>query len=289
MSSTFWRHAGALGQRTTLLLALAAVGGCATTRPASSVVPRDLVEARAAASRASASPNANMACDELREAELALEAAEAAQRDDPEAGATRDLAYLALRKAERARIAGIYAAELQALENARAAVTRLQVNLGRREAAVEENQRQLESMLEAKERAIGRLERSLADASGPTGALRRDGTGYVVVIPSEAFFEWRQTRLRPRAGAQLDAIAGALTAAEGQRVVIAVSADSAGERFDRGLDAPGLAKRQAERIRDQLRARGVEAVVEARGEKGAAASVEILVSGGPQAPATASR
>jgi hypothetical protein len=111
------------------LLALAC--GCAAT----SVPSRELVAARTEVARARWSPLAERALPELVEAEAALEEAEAEARVHPGSAAAEDVAYVARRKAERARIAGLYAADLEALHRARASVAQRRAMVLRRRRA----------------------------------------------------------------------------------------------------------------------------------------------------------
>ncbi|MBK9305027.1 MAG: OmpA family protein [bacterium] len=86
--------------RTIVLLIVVAVAalmcGCGSTAPS------ELTGARAAYERASAGPAANLSPQELHKAQTALEKAEAAFKDDADSYRTRDLAYVAQRKAEMA-------------------------------------------------------------------------------------------------------------------------------------------------------------------------------------------
>ncbi|UQA58052.1 DUF4398 domain-containing protein [Polyangium aurulentum] len=100
------------------VLSLAGCGGAAVPSP-------ELAAARVEISRARWSPLAERALPELSEAEEALAQAEAEHLRRPGSAAERDAAYVARRKAERARISGLYAADLEALHRARRSVERL--------------------------------------------------------------------------------------------------------------------------------------------------------------------
>src|SRR3954447_3437356 len=73
------------------------LAGCGTTPP-----PRELVDARAAYEKASSGPAAQLKPDQLHEAKVSLDQAEQAYLDDPSADKTRDMSYIAERKAELA-------------------------------------------------------------------------------------------------------------------------------------------------------------------------------------------
>ncbi len=79
----------------------------------------ELRRARAAVALAWASPNAPLALEELGEAGRALEFAEQEARARPGSQEARDAAYVAERKAERARLAALVEVNRQALHTAR--------------------------------------------------------------------------------------------------------------------------------------------------------------------------
>ncbi|MDO9172975.1 MAG: OmpA family protein [bacterium] len=86
--------------RTTGLLIM--VAGAVLMCGCGSTAPSELTGARAAYERASVGPAAKLSPEELHKAQLALDKAEAAFKDDADSYRTRDLAYVAQRKAEMA-------------------------------------------------------------------------------------------------------------------------------------------------------------------------------------------
>ena len=80
----------------TMALGLFSVAGCATA------TPRELVDARSAYDHASASRAADLSPAELHKAKEALLKAEESWRIDPNSPRTRDLSYVAQRKAQLA-------------------------------------------------------------------------------------------------------------------------------------------------------------------------------------------
>ena len=80
----------------TAIICAGVLGACATT------VPIELVDARDAYHRASVGNTAQVAPAELHVANLALAQAEQSFRTDPDSYRTRDLAYVAWRKAQLA-------------------------------------------------------------------------------------------------------------------------------------------------------------------------------------------
>ncbi|KYF77058.1 hypothetical protein BE17_05305 [Sorangium cellulosum] len=83
-----------------LCAALYAASGCSAAIP-----PKELVDARSSYTRAAEGPAASLAPAQLDTAKQALSRAEGAFNEDPEAQQTRDLAYIAERKAREAEAA----------------------------------------------------------------------------------------------------------------------------------------------------------------------------------------
>lgn len=86
--------------------------GCATTPP------NELVNARSAYQIASEGQAARLAPVELHKAQQALDRAEQSFQKEPDSTVTKDLAYVAQRKAELARAAGIMAADASRKDSA---------------------------------------------------------------------------------------------------------------------------------------------------------------------------
>lgn len=99
---------------------VASFAGCAT------VAPKELTDARSAYRNASEGPAAQLAPAELHKASEALVLAEESFRKDSDSVQTRDLAYVAQRKAERAEAVGVMAADKTIKDQADAAFQREQ-------------------------------------------------------------------------------------------------------------------------------------------------------------------
>src|SRR6185503_16933918 len=105
--------------RSTLLtigtLLAACVGACASTQ-----APQELSDARSAYLRAQTpgGPAAQFKPDQVHEAKVALDKAEQSFLDDPKEQKTRDLAYVAQRKAELAEASGVSQQALSTKEQA---------------------------------------------------------------------------------------------------------------------------------------------------------------------------
>lgn len=88
-----------------MVLLFAFVVGCAT------VPPNELVNARSAYQRASMGPAQQLVPAELHKAQQALDQAEKSFKDDSDSFKTKDLSYLAQRKAEQAEALAVIAAD----------------------------------------------------------------------------------------------------------------------------------------------------------------------------------
>jgi outer membrane protein OmpA-like peptidoglycan-associated protein len=97
--------------------------GCATTPP------HELVNARLAYQRASEGQAARLAPAELHKAQEALNRAEQSFQKDPDSTVTKDLSYVAQRKSELARVAGILAADTSRKDSAEATFQREQTEI----------------------------------------------------------------------------------------------------------------------------------------------------------------
>lgn len=255
--------------------------GCAS---APTPPPADLLAARAALRRAELSSSAELALPDLREAKDALADAEDAHRASPGADASFDAAYLARRKAERARIAGLYAADLEALETARRTAARLRVNLDRRDAAAETREREAVEEERERERARAELATALEDWKGKDGEVRHDEDEIVLVLPAASFFELGTTKLRGACKQRVTAFVEAFRDGPPARIIIRVTADAGGK----GTDPALFAKRRAALLRDTLIQRGIGLdLIDIEGQHGDSATVELVLREVPMAAPTA--
>ena len=96
-----------------LLACIGLLGACASTAPS------ELVSARAAYKRASSGPAAKLAQADLHVANEALTKAEQSFADDPDSYMTKDLSYVAERKAQIAEATASISMEQQDQANAK--------------------------------------------------------------------------------------------------------------------------------------------------------------------------
>lgn len=251
---------GSLG----ILFALAA--GCASTP-----VPSELVSARSAYQEAQSSPAASVAPAELLTARQALDRAESAFENEPDAQRTRDLAYIAQRKAQWATAQGSisYAhrqveqarrdlvttqSQLQQKTSAELARTQQQLATGQQQLAMTQEQVQAErqARMQAEQRARDAI-KSLAEVA----AIREDQQrGTVITLSGAVLFTSNQASLLPIAREKLDQVAEALKQqAVEQAIVVEGYTDSQGS--DKVNEE--LSLRRAQAVRDYLVTRGVPA------------------------------
>jgi len=239
--------------------------GCATA-----TAPPELINAQTAYQRASQGPAATRVPDELHRAKVALDTAQQAYGKDPNGAATRDLAYVAERKAElaeakaqveadrelSAKAANDYTRNLAAANQqskADAERARAQANEAERQrqadaSSAEERVRTEQRGREAAERRADAASQDLARIA----QLREEERGLVLTFSGDVLFATDQSTLLPSAGMKLDQLAAALNQSE-QKLTIEGHTDS------RGSDAHNqdLSYKRAGAVRDYLIARGI--------------------------------
>ena len=259
-----------------LLLALA-LAGCAAQE---SLPPRDLVAATHALAVAQASPYADAATEELADAEALLTAAERDQALRPTSFRAADSAYLARRAAELARLAGVYAADREALDKARSAAENLRAALVRRDALIAAVERRREDDTQARAALHRAHLRALETARGLDAEIVERPDGLVFRLSVEQTFLPGTSLLRTGADDRLASLARALASAPRPlEIRLQVLDDLPGA----GTGAALLAARRLQRLHDVLRRRGVPAGVflAPRRHPPPGAQVDVLVEDPP--------
>lgn len=232
------------------------MGACA------SALPKELADARTAYARVSNGKTAQLAPADLHKAKSALDTAEKAFRDDPEEQATRDLAYVALRKtqlaevmANRASEAGVQEKAEQDLQKAQAqkqvetsgALTQAQAEL----ATSQQNTSDANQRAKALEERLSKL-----------ANVKADERGTVVTLSGSVLFPSNKYTLLPSAESRLNEVAEALLSSKERSIRVEGYTDARGSE-DFNLT---LSQRRAEAVRDYLVSHGYEAdLVKARG------------------------
>jgi len=227
--------------------------GCAANPP-----PPELLDARSAYIRAESGPAAQLKPDSLHEARVALDRAERAYQDDPGDQKTRDIAYVAERRAALAEVQGREAKLTQdkgRAEKELASLTQSQLSRTRQQlASASERLSGTEQQL-ANERAMrDAAEKRSREAMEKLGTVKQDTRGIVLTIPGSVLFASGKSSMMPGAQSRLNDVADALKDQDHEIIV-------EGHTDAQGSDASNMAlsESRANNVRDYLVAHGVPA------------------------------
>lgn len=256
--------------RVTLALALSmGLAACAH------VPPQELVNARAAYKQAANGPALTSVPAELHKAEEALKAAEAAYEDDWKGYHTRDLAYVAQRKAQYAAALALVATSEADAAKAKAdydemqgkMLANTQNELAASQSALATSSTNLANAntnLTAAEKAAADAKKAAADADARTAAAlaelaaaKEEARGLVITLSGSVLFRTNESALLPEAQTRLNQVADALLTKPKRTLVIE------GHTDNRGDDAANLklSQARAESVRSYLVSRGYDAAL----------------------------
>ncbi len=268
----------------TFALAAAMLAGCAAT------IPQELASARVAYQRASTGPAAQATPAEVHKAHEALQQAEQAFASNPDSYHTRDLAYVAQRKAESAEAFADIAAQDLAVErsNADYELTQTQI-MGQTKQALKQSQSNLadserdglktaerlaaekkanaesgkreaatSAQLATEQTARADAEKRASDAMvalANLAAVKEEERGLVITLSGSVLFASDQSVLLQSAQSRLGQVADTLMA-NGQRSLVVE-----GHTDSRGKDGHNneLSLRRAEAVRNFLIQKGYDA------------------------------
>jgi outer membrane protein OmpA-like peptidoglycan-associated protein len=230
-----------------LLVLLAA--GCATAP-----VPQDLLDARSAYLKAQSGPASQYKPDQVHEAKVALDKAEASYIDAPTDQKTKDLAYVAHRKAELAEANAANAQALavkgQADQDAHQAT---KGQLASTQTELASSKSQLESERKAHADADKRAKDAMDQLAASIGAVKQESRGTVITLSGSVLFASNKDTLLPAAKERLGQVADALKTQEDHKIVVEGHTDSQGSAsFNEGLS-----ERRAQSVSTFLVSRGV--------------------------------
>lgn len=249
-------------------LACAGIAGCG-----SAAVPRELADARTAYGQAQTSPAASLTPADLLDARQALDRAEKAFENDPEAQETRDLAYVAQRRAQRAQALGSIAYATRQIGQAQRDFVAAQGQLQQRtEAQLQQTRQEAQSdkqqmsqqlatgreQLAAERAARVEAERRAKEAMANlarVASVKEEARGTVISLSGAVLFASAQSSLLPIAQDKLNQVADALKENPNQTILIEGHTDSRGSATVN--DALSLQRAQA--VRDYLISRGIPA------------------------------
>ena len=241
----------------TFLIIIACVGllaGCAASIP-----PPELVNARQAYERASAGQAAQLVPAELHKAQEALAIAEKSFKDDPESFRTRDLAYVADRKAKLAEAIATTAAENAATAKAnkdyQTTQTEIVKNTKEDLAASERNAEVKAVQLAAEQKARLDAENRAAVAQADLAklaAVKEEARGLVITLSGSVLFASGKSALLPAAQNRLNQVADALMATKERKLTVEGHTDSQGSSSYN----QALSQQRADAVRSYLISRG---------------------------------
>lgn len=248
-----------------LLIAVICAGvlsACATT------VPMELADAREEYGRASSGPTAQAAPAELHVANLALAQAEQSFKTDPDSYQTRDLAYVARRKAQLAEAAASIAIQQKSEAQAKndyqttqgKVVAKTKQDLSQTRTALAASERNGEATAEklsTEQEARAAAEKRAADAQAALAklaAVKEEPRGMVITLSGSVLFASNRATLLPEARTRLDQVAEVLLTTRERHLTVEGHTDSQGS-VNFNLD---LSQRRADAVRSYLVERGYQ-------------------------------
>jgi outer membrane protein OmpA-like peptidoglycan-associated protein len=247
-----------------LAAAALALSGCATTQ-----APQELVDARRAYVHAHDGPARALVPAQVLAAQQALARAEQAFVDAPDSPLTRDLAYIAERRAEISEADAALAADRKDKAQAQADLAQLQVDKqARTQAELSETRQELASerqalaaqgeKLTAEQRARRAAEHTASAALASlekVARVKEEARGLVITLNGAVLFATGQSALLPIAQDRLQQVARALDDNPTSTFLIEGHTDSTGS----AAANEELSRRRAEAVREFLVAHGVDA------------------------------
>jgi outer membrane protein OmpA-like peptidoglycan-associated protein len=238
-----------IGQGILLATTLTAAG-CATAQP-----PKELVDAREAYQRSEHGKAREYNPAALHEAKVELDKAEARFNDDPDSEATRDEAYIALRRAERAEIEASTMQWQQRQQKAHADANQAQAKgLQKAQSELSATKEQLAKEKEARAAAESKSKEMLARlAAANAAAVKEEPRGTVITLSGGVLFASNKSQLLPGAQNSLTQVAEAIKTQDDKKVLVEGHTDS------RGSDATNqaLSKARADSVASFLISQGV--------------------------------
>jgi len=236
---------------------------------ASGPAPKELVDARAAYQRAQGGVALQYKPDQVHEAKVALDTAERSFTDDPGDQKTRDLAYVAQRKAELAEANGANDqakaqkekadADAQSATAGQLATTRNQLAVAdQRLATAGQALAGSAQQLEAEKKARADADKRAKDAmdrlaAASIGAVKQEPRGMVITLSGSVMFASNKAELLPAAQERLTQVAEALKTQDDHKIVVEGHTDSQGNEAAN----QSLSERRAQSVVSFLTSRGV--------------------------------
>jgi outer membrane protein OmpA-like peptidoglycan-associated protein len=223
--------------------------------------PRELVDARAAYEKVKTGEAAQLKPEVVHEAKVALDQAEASFADDATSDRTRDLSYVAQRKAEYAGAQGGLAGAVAQRDQATRDLQMLQAQgLQKAQGELSQTRQQLAATgekLEMEKKARQEAEKRARDAidklAVAAATVKEEPRGTVITLPGAVLFPTGKWDLLPGAREKLDQVAEALKNQADHKMVVEGHTDSQGSEGSN----QELSQRRAQTVRDYFVSRGV--------------------------------
>lgn len=220
----------------TITTIAAIIISCSASAP-----PQELVNAREAYQQASNGQAAQLVPAELHKAKVALDEAEKSFQEEPNSFITRDLAYIADRKAKIAvGLAGSAAEKAATVKSKKAYETAQSDILKSAKDDLEVSKKETKMKAEQLAAALAKL------------AAKEEERGLVITLSGSVLFASNESTLLPAAQNKLNEVAQALLVAKERRITIEGHTDSQGSS-SYNMD---LAQRRAEAVRSYIVSRG---------------------------------
>jgi outer membrane protein OmpA-like peptidoglycan-associated protein len=227
-----------------------ALFGCAGSMP-----PPELVQARNAYAEAERSEAARFDPTAVHNAKTALNEAESLFEEDSDTPEVRDAAYIALRKAERAKVEGqtvmLQTRKDEAVRNAAQTQAKAAQQIESRLESTKEELDQAKQAREAAERSAqeAMMKLKLTQAASVTEEPR----GTVISVPGAFLFPTNKATILPTGHDKLDKIVEALKQQGNKKLLIEGHTDSQGSDTYNA----DLSKQRAEAVASYLQSHGV--------------------------------
>lgn len=230
------------------VLGIVAAAGCAAT------MPRELADARDAFKQAENGPAREENPAELHTAQRSLELAEATFKEEGDSAHTRDLAYVAMRKAQLTEVQARIAQSKKQLAALEENMTQQQAQeLAKLRGDFKSQQTQLASEQQARAEAEKRAEQAAADLAR-IASVKQEARGMVITLSGSVLFASGKSELLPSAQARLTGVAEALTQQNPDASIVVEGHTDAQGKESFNLD---LSARRAQAVRDYLASHGV--------------------------------
>lgn len=252
-----------------------ALAGCSASVP-----PAELYKARQAYKDASAGQASQLVPAELHKAKDALDIAEKSFLDDPTSFHTRDLAYIADRKAKMAEALAMTAAgnatsaranneyqsaQTQIVKNTKEDLAAKADQLAKEQKARLDGENKASLQLAAEQTARLDAEKRAADSQAALlklAAVKEEARGLVITLSGSVLFASDKSALLPAAQDRLNQVSEALMATKERKLTVEGFTDSQGA----AAYNQELSQRRADAVREYIISRGYPAdLVVARG------------------------